>query len=159
MEEAMEGEAALREWVRQHRVTWELGAWQELVDHRPTTVGFELRLFGQHGPHSDAMPGCQQCQSLYAKLRSIALAAFPKEKECPTRYEVEPFDASFHLRPESEWTPEVQLTVHIIHRDGYLRPLDDSEKRCADEIERALRQLGVQPKSWSDSRRVTRELV
>ena len=60
----MEAEATLEEWVRQHRVTWELGAWQELVDNRPTTVGFELRLFGQHGPHSGASPGCEQCVSL-----------------------------------------------------------------------------------------------
>ena len=148
----MEPEVTLKEWVRQHRVTWELGALQELVAHRPATVGFELRLFGQHGPHSGATPGCQQCVSLYEKLRSIALATFPKEHR-PTNYEVEPFDASLRLRPESEWTPEVQLTVHIVHREGYLRPLDECEKRCADEIQRALRRLGVQPKSWSDARR------
>jgi len=147
----METEATLKQWVRQHRVTWELGAWQELAEHGVTPVGFELRLFGQHGPHSGAMPGCQQCVSLHEKLRSIALAAFPKEHR-PTKYEVEPFDASFHLRPESEWKPEVQLTVHILHRDGYLRPLDECEKRCAEEIQKALRGLGVQPKSWSDGR-------
>ena len=148
----MEAEATLKEWVRRHRVTWELGAWQELVDHRPTTAGFELRLFGQHGPHSGASPGCEQCVSLYEKLRAIALAVFPTEHR-PTRYEVEPFAASLHLRPESEWKPEVQLTVHIVHRDGYLRPLDECEKRCAEEIQKALRSLGVQPKSWSDTRR------
>jgi len=148
----METEATLKEWVRQHRVTWELGAWQELAEHQVTTVGFELRLFGQHGPHSGASPGCEQCVSLHEKLRAIALAAFPKEHR-PTKYEVEPFDASFRLRPESEWTPEVQLTVHIVHRDGYLRPLDECEKRCAEEIQKALRGLGVQPKSWSDTRR------
>jgi len=148
----MESEATLKEWVRQHRVTWELGAWQELVEHRSMTVGFELRLFGRHGPHSGANPGCQQCVSLHEKLRAIAFAAFPKEHR-PTKYELEPFDASFHLRPESQWKPEVQLTVHIVHRDGYLRPLDECEKRCAEEIQKALRALGVQPKSWSDSRK------
>ena len=80
-------------------------------------------------------------------------AAFPKEHRS-TKYEVEPFDASFHLRAESEWAPEVQLTVHIVHREGYLRPLDECEKRCADEIQKALRGLGVQPKSWPQTRRV-----
>lgn len=148
----MEPEAALEDWIRQHRVTWELGPWQELVDQRPTTVGFELRLFAQHAPDAGAMPGCPECRSLHEKLRSVALAAFPKEHR-PTQYEIEPFDASFHLRPESEWTPEVQLTVRLVHREGYLRPLDECEKRCADEIQRALRRLGVQPKKWPDPRK------
>lgn len=148
----MEPESTLKEWVRQHKVTWELGPWQEMSDHQATTVGFELRLFGQHGPHSGATPGCEQCVSLHDRLRSIALATFPKEHR-PTKHEVDPFDASFHLRPETQWTPEVQLTVHIVHRDGYLRPLDECERRCADEIQNALRGLGVQPKVWPEGRR------
>lgn len=55
------------------------------------------------------------------------------------------------MRAESAWKPEVQLTVHIVHREGYLSPLDECEKRCAEEIQTALRGLGVQPKSWSES--------
>ena len=148
----METEATLKDWVRQHRVTWELGAWQELVGHQATTVGFELRLFGRHEPHVHASPGCRECVLVFERLQALAFAAFPKEHR-PTKYEVEPFDASFHLRPESEWKAEIQLTVHIVHRDGYLRPLDECEKRCAEEIKKALRGLGVQPKSWSDSGR------
>lgn len=148
----MEAEATLKEWVRQYRVTWELGAWQELVEHRITTVGFELRLFGRHEPRVHASPGCDACVPLFERLRAIALTALPKEHR-PTQYEIEPFDASFHLRPESEWKPEVQLTVHIVHREGYLSPLDECQKRCAVEIQKALGDLGVQPKTWSDSRR------
>ena len=148
----METEATLQEWVRQHRVTWELGAWQESVEHRVTTVGFELRLFGRHEPHVHASPGCSECVPVFERLRAIALASFPKEHR-PTKYEVEPFHAALHLRPESEWKPEVQLTVHIVHREDYLRPLDECEKRCAEEIQKALRGLGVQPRSWSDTRR------
>jgi hypothetical protein len=121
------------------------------VDHQRTTVGFELRLFGQHGSGAHPSPGCAECVALHDKLRSIALAAFPKEHR-PTRYDVEPFDASFHLRPETEWTPEVQLTVHIVHREGYLRPVDECEKRCSQEIQEALRVLGVQARAWSKSR-------
>jgi len=148
----MELDTTLGDWVREHRVTWELSPWQELVDHRPAAVGFELRLFARHAPHAGATPGCEKCAALHHKLCALAIAAFPKEHR-PTTYEVQPFDASFHLRPESEWAPEVQLTVHIVHRDGYLRPLDECEKRCAEEIQGALRGLGVQPKSWSETRR------
>lgn len=148
----METQTTLKEWIRAHKATWELGPWQEIVAGRPSAVGFELRLFGQHGPHSGASPGCEHCVSLYEKLRAIALAAFPNEHR-PTQYQIEPFDAAFHLRPDSEWAPEVQLVVHIVHREGYLRPVDECEKRCAEEIQKNLRGLGVQPKSWSETRR------
>lgn len=144
-------ESTLKDWVRQHRVTWEVGPSQELVEHRPQTVGFELRLFGRHGADVRPSPGCPECVSLHERLRAIAEAAFPKEHR-PTRYEIEPFEAAFRLRPESEWKPEVQLKVRIVHRGDYLRPLDECEKRCAGEIQEALRGLGVQPRTWSDSR-------
>ena len=150
----MDPETRLNEWVRQHRVTWELGGWQELVDHHPTTVGFELRLFGRYGPHVHASPGCSECLPLYEKLRAIALAAFPREHR-PTQYVIEPFHPALHMRPESQWAPELQLTVHIVHRSGYLSPLDECEKRCAEEIQKALGRLGVQAKSWSEARAAT----
>lgn len=122
----MEPEAMLKRWVQQHRVSWELGPWQEMVDRQVTTVGFELRLFGQHEPQVHPSPGCHQCVPLRERLRAIALAALPKEHR-PTRYDIEPFDASFHLRSESRRRSEVQLTVHIVHREGFLRPLDECE--------------------------------
>jgi hypothetical protein len=151
MEEAMELDSTLKEWVREHRVTCELGAWQELVESRVTTVGFELRLFGRHDPHLQVNPGCHKCVAVFDRLRAIALAAFPKEHR-PTTYEIDPFDASFHLRPEAEWSPEVQLAVHIVHRDGYLRPVDDCERKCVEEIRNNLGRLGVQARTWSESR-------
>jgi hypothetical protein len=147
----MEPESTVKDWVRQHRVTWEIGPSQELVEHRPQTVGFELRLFGRHEADVHASPGCQECVAVHNR-RAIAEATFPKEHR-PTRYEIEPFEAAFRLRPESEWKPEVQLIVRIVHREGSLLPLDECEKRCAEEIQLALRGLGVQPRTWSDSRK------
>ena len=145
-------ETALRDWIRDHKVTWELGPWQEMVDHHPAVVGFELRLLARHIPHAHPQPGCDQCVRVYQWLREIALGALPRDHR-PTRYEFEPFDASFHLRPEADWAPEVQLTVHIVHREGYLRPVDECEKRCAGEIQSNLQELGVQPKKWSPARK------
>ncbi len=146
----------LEDWVRQHCVTWEIAPCQELVEHRPQTVGFELHLFGRHRPDVHPSPGCPDCVSLHEKLRAIADAAFPKDLR-PTRYEIEPFEAAFRMRPESQWKPEVQLTVRIVHRQDYLRPLDECEKRCAEEIQQALRRLGVQPRTWSEGRSAARE--
>jgi len=151
-ENVMETDATIKEWVSRHKVTWEVGAFQELAEHQVTTVGFELRLFGQHEPGVHASAGCENCGPVFERLRTIALAAFPKEHR-PTTYEIEPSDASLHHRPESGWTPEVQLTVHIVHREGYLRPVDGCERRCSEEIQNSLRALGVQPKTWSNTRR------
>lgn len=148
----METETAIREWVQKHRVTWEVGSFQELVDQQVTTVGFELRLFGQHEAHVHASAGCDNCAPVFERLQAIARAALPKDHR-PTTYVVEPSDRSLHHRPEGGWTPEVQLTVHIVHREDYLRPVDNCERRCVEEIQGSLRALGAQPRSWLDARR------
>lgn len=150
----MTSDPTVRQWVREHRVTWEIGPLQEIVDHRPATVGYELRLFAQHDADVHPTPGCSECVSLHDKLRAITLAALPHERRA-SWCQLAPFDSAFHLRPESEWRPEVQLTVRIVHRHEYLRPLDECEKRCADEIQEALRELGAQPKRWSAARGAT----
>jgi len=141
--------STLVEWIQRHRVTWEVGPLQEVIDHVSTSVGFELRLFGRHAPDTHPSPGCPDCQELHARLRAIAEAALPTEAR-PTIHEIEPFDASFHLRPESEWAPEVQLIVRSVHRQGYLSPVDGCERRCLKETQDALRALGAQPRSWVD---------
>lgn len=56
------------------------------------------------------------------------------------------------LRSEGEWEPEVELTLRLTHRHGYLGPVDDCEKRCAEQIQAGLKKLGVQPRSWSAAR-------
>lgn len=142
---------AIQKWVRDHKVTWEISPWKEVVEKRPTAVGFELRLFARHDVKTHASPGCDQCVHVYETLREIAHQALPQSHR-PTRYDIDPFDAKFHLRPQSEWTPEVQLAIHIVHREDYLGPLDECEKQCAEEIEHGLEALGVQPKTWSDLR-------
>lgn len=146
----MERDTTMKHWVQDHHVTWELGPWQELVAHRVTPVGYELRLFAVHARDAHPSPGCADCVTLYDRLRAIAESVLPREHR-PTRYDVERFDTSLHHRPESNWTPEVQLTVHILHRDDYLQPVDECEKRCADEIQRGLKSLGARPRSWSNA--------
>lgn len=141
----------LSSWIRDHKVTWELAPWLEMVDRKAASIGFELRLFARHAAHEHPSPGCGLCLGLYQRLRELAEAAFPREHR-PTQYQIDPFDASFHLRPEAEWAPEVQLAVHIVHRDGYLRPVDECERKCADEIRGNLGRLGVQARTWSEPR-------
>ena len=148
----MSASETLQEWVTAHKVCWELSPLVELDQHpgKPLTrvqVGFELQLFARHAEDVKPSPACPECVSLYEKLRAIALFALPKENR-PSRYEVAGFDSSFHLRPESSWVPEVQLTLRIIHGSDYFNPLDDCEKKCATEIQEQLRALGAHPKAW-----------
>ena len=152
----MADEETLRNWVAEHKVCWDLSPLVEL--ERPPNqpparvqVGFEVLLYGEHAQGLKPSPGCPECVTLYDKLRAIALFTLPKENR-PSRYEISPFDHAFHLRPESEWVPEVQLTIRIIHGSDYFKGIDDCEKRCAEEIQGQLRALGAQPKAWPKGR-------
>lgn len=157
----MTPEATLRRWIRDHRVCWEVSSLQEVNQQGRVAVGYELHLFARHAAGVRANPGCSECRDLHEKLRAIAVFVLPREHR-PTRYEIAPFDASFHLRPESEWVPEVQLTLEIVHRQGYLRPIDECELRCAREIEDRLHALGAPSRAWSEGRNAsqsTRRLI
>ena len=153
----MAPEETLGKWVAQHKVCWELFPLVELDQHpnkapARVQVGFELMLYGEHAEGVKPSPGCPECVSLYDKLRAIAVFTLPKENR-PSRYEISPFDHAFHLRSESEWVPEVQLTIRIIHGSDYFKGIDDCEKRCAEEIQGQLRALGAQPKGHGAIRR------
>ena len=105
-----------------------------------------MHLFGRY-PSDGTGPGGPADCSLYHKLEAIAGCVVPKEIR-PTRYEIGPDPVSFHYRSESGRVPEVQLTLRIVHRTGYFRPIDACEIRCAEEIQTNLRSLGCPPNRW-----------
>lgn len=56
--------------------------------------------------------------------------------------ELEPFG----LRSTTRIVPaadEVTITIRLIHREGYDRPIDVCEERCLKEIRARLRDLGI----------------
>lgn len=138
----------VRSWIREHRVCWELAPRCELHDHGRIQVGFNLTLLARHPPSPTAEPGGEECYRHYQALRQIARLVLPKEIH-PTRCELSPFDASHHLRPETRWTPETELTVEITHRDATFGDVDGDERGCVAEIQEGLRQLGARPGVWS----------
>ena len=140
-------ESDLKEWIRQHKVCSELLPYYEMNAGRKVQVGFELHLYAQHAPGVKANPGCSECQEVYKHLQQVAQLALPQEFR-PTRYEVEAFDASFHIRRETNMKSEVQLSMLIIHREDFFNPVDDCERRCSAEIQQKLNELGVQPRVW-----------
>ncbi len=136
----------LRTWIREHRVCWELSPRFELHLHERVQVGFDLTLLARHPQGLGDGPGCRTCRRHYETLREIALAVVPKD-EGPTRCELTPFDASVHLRPETRWTPEIELNMAILHRAGTFNGVDEDERRCAAAMEERLRRLGARPRA------------
>ena len=142
--------AGLRDWIREHKVCWELSPHVEVHEHRRVQVGFDLTLLARHPEALGDGPGCETCRQHYETLREIARAAVPKDGQ-RTRCQFDPFDVSVHLRPETRWTPEIELNVAILHRDATFADVDDDERRCAAQIQEELRRLGAQPGTWSSA--------
>lgn len=48
--------------------------------------------------------------------------------------------------------PDFILTIKILHRRGYERPVDECEDRCWKEMEERLLELGAARFTWKDNR-------
>ncbi|HET8646781.1 MAG TPA: hypothetical protein VFO85_14900 [Vicinamibacteria bacterium] len=140
-------ESTLKDWVRQHRVTWEAAPRREMVDGACTrVVGYQVRLYGRVAADG-ATPAGENCVATYEHLRAIARAALPADAG-HTRCEIERFDSALHMRPGGDWQPEIELTIQLMHSGACERPLDDSERAATSAIEARLKVLGAQPGRW-----------
>ena len=138
---------ALRGWIREHCVCWELAPRFEVHAHQRIQVGYDLTLLARHPLSDHHAPGCEECYSTYQALREIAGLVLPEgiqDEQCT----FSAFDAAHHLRPQTRWAPEVELTIEITHRDDTFGRADDGERRCGAQIEEALRRLGARPRVW-----------
>jgi len=138
----------LKSLVHLHQVCWEVFPEQiPVVEDRPRQIGFDLLMYGTHEPKEHPVPGCQKCQGIYKDLRKIAQWIFPKD-ERPSRYEIEIFDSAIHYSPARGNRPDVTLTIKIVHRSEFERPVDECEVLCLNEMKAKLFELGAQEKRW-----------
>ncbi len=141
----------LKTLVRLHQVCWEVFPEQiPVVEDRPRQIGFDLLLYGTHEPEDHPVPGCEKCQVIYKDLRKIAHWILPKE-ERPSRYEIEIFDSAIHYAPARGNRPDVSLTIKIMHRSEFDRPIDECEVVCLNEMKSKLLELGAHEKQWKGS--------
>ena len=134
------GVAELEAWVREHRVTW------ETTSRREAGPGLAFTLSGRY-PGGQLPVGCDACELVYERLRSIVLHVLGPVAD--TRYRIDPYDAAVHLRAEEGWTPEVELTVVVEAAEH--DPADPGQRRrVLAGIESRLEQLGVQRKHWRE---------
>ena len=140
----------LKELVHRFKVCWKV--WPEYTyegdDKRQ--VGYELELAGTHEAGvTHPEPGCEHCEHVYSALRQIAEYIMPRE-ERPSMYEIGPFDRSIHYWGLHSKRPDIMLTIKILHRHDYERPVDECEDRCLKEMEGRLRDLGACRLQWTE---------
>ncbi len=145
----------LREIAGRHQVCYEVWPERSVLEGRAIRIGFELQLCGANthtsadGPNHP-VPGCAHCVSTYGELRQIAEWILPRE-ERPSRYEIQAFDHSIHIAPHKRKNRnEVVVTIHIMHRHDFNRPVDDCEDRCLKEMQQRLRELGIVEGMWHE---------
>jgi hypothetical protein len=132
----------LVEIARAHHVHFDVEPEVLVRPKERVKVGFDVRLWAVHVRGARALPGCAKCRELAADLLRIAEWATPAgERE--TRIEIEPFHAALYESTVVPGADEVELTIRLIHRDGYDQPIDAGEERCLKEMRRRLRALGI----------------
>ena len=141
--EEARGDGALRRWIRKHEVCFEILPHYEVHEGAKLQVGFDLTLYGRRRRQCRSDPGCPHCFKVYEGLKEVALQAIPLGVRC----EIGPFDASFHLRPENRFEPEVMLVVEILHGATF-EAVDEAERHQAKDVSGALTLLGVQHRVW-----------
>jgi len=138
----------LPELVQEHRVCWEVLPSQIPVKgDAPLKIGFNLMLYGTHAQGEHPIPGCEKCRMIYRDLRKIARWITPKV-ERKSRYEISPYDSAIGYSPERGNRPDVRLTIEILHRSEFDRPIDECEVLCLNEMKDKLSELGAQERRW-----------
>ena len=136
------GDAALRELARSRHIHFEVEPEISFRGSERVKVGFDVRLWAVHGKGARALPGCPKCWDLVDDLRRIAEAVVPTGERA-SRTELEPFRPALYESRVVPGADEVSVTIRLIHRNGYDRPVDACEERCLKEIRARMRALGI----------------
>jgi len=141
-------DASLREWVRKAQVTYEASPHLEMHRDEAAHVGFDLVLHSKRPDACTGDPACEACDRSVEKLLELLQSCLPPG----ARHELEPFDHSFHLRPETDFAPELQVSVSVLHPTGTFTESDDNDRTLVDRVLHSLEQLGVQSRVWTQAR-------
>jgi len=149
MVEVQNQPASLADLVDRFQVCWEVWPEQIIVDKERRQIGFCLELSGTHEMtagqgHSE----CPECLHVFASLHEIAKAILPKEQR-PSVYYVGSYDRAIRYTPVRGNRPDITLTIKILHRESFERPVDACEVRCLEEMKQRLRELGACERQWT----------
>jgi hypothetical protein len=143
-------DVGLRAFVREQRVSAEIAPHFDIDERHRVQTAFDLSLFAARPAACRGDPACDACQAAWERLAELARSVLPPE----AHYRLEPFDASFHLRRESGWEPEVELVVQILPRDlgPGLERVDEAARDTVARVQGALDALGVARGVWRAAR-------
>jgi hypothetical protein len=144
----------IKDLVQRFQVCWEVYPEQVLTTGEIRKVGFSLELYGTHEPDTEHVsPGCEHCRPVQAALREIAQWILPREKR-PSMYEVSVETQALSYSRERGNRPDVRVTIRILHRTDFEKPVDECEVRCLKEMEQALGDIGACKSVWRPARQV-----
>jgi hypothetical protein len=145
-------ETPSRQWVEQHRVSYEMAPLMEGVKgHGVQRTGYEINLYAllDPGNPNDEDPGREpQAEAVYDGLRRLMQHAIATGPVSPSHLEILPFDHSARLRPESKYQAEVQLTIQVTPKDSKQKLTDADAAASIARAEARLAELGLRRKSW-----------
>lgn len=137
-------EPALEEWIRRHRVSYEVSPHVEMRGHERASTGYDVALHAARTGPCTRDPGCPSCHEIHGGLARILRGVVPDG----VPYDIAPFDASFHLRPETQWESEIELIAQIPAPRGAAAPAEPADLERFGAVRAALERLGVRPRRW-----------
>jgi len=137
----------LRQFVREHQVSWEAHPIFETVDGQRVPVGYELELHAiGNGTRQTVNPDSPTTIQLFRGLETLAEPILPPELNA-SRVEILPFDHSVHLDPHEHLRPQVLLKLRIFHAMDYFQAASSNETQCLHELENSFKALGATKRS------------
>lgn len=137
----------VRDWVARHKVCWELSPLREMVKGEGLQqTGLEIVLLAQIPLTGDTERNEAEAVESYRGAEWIAEHVIPPECE-GLHCQVAGFDHSAHLRPETQFAPEIEARIRIDLVRGSSPVL---VRQAMAEIERRLHELGVQSRVWRE---------
>ena len=141
--------AVLKELVERFQVCWQVWPEYQLVGREKRQTGFAVELYGTHELGTGHVePGCRHCHRVFAALRVIADWILPRDDRA-SKCEIESYNPSISYSPERGNRPDVTLTIRVLHRNGFERPVDGSEVPCLREMQQRLREIGACERQWN----------
>lgn len=132
-----------KELISNFHVCWDVGPEYIYIKHEKRQIGFVLELSGAHENGSEnPEPGCENCREVYQALVQIAQEVLPRGDEDCT-HQFEPYDPSIHYSSRHGNRPEVTLTIRIMHRKAFERPVDASQVQYLNELQARLEAAGI----------------
>jgi hypothetical protein len=113
-------------------------------------VGFDLMLYRTHAVGEHPLTGCKKCMEIYRDLRNIVNRVIPKE-ERPSRYKISIYESALGYNRMRGNRPDVELTIKILHRSEYERPVDECDVLCLNEMKDKLSSLGAYEMHWREN--------